>query len=208
MSGYSPTSSFGAHNILTPQRPSNRVSDATNHQPSHPTQPSLPPPPHMYSNNAPGLYSNPQIPGLSANFGGPPMPFAAIPDTNYTPQHPQAQYPMQSTGFPAFSPSAPQPQPHGQIHPQATTFFEPTRTDDRVVPPLDTEESSDAMDLDAREEGELSSGEVETEVSNPDYFRASQRVQKEFGTNFGAPITHSLGNDGRPLHTRSRDAGM
>ena len=156
--GYFPTTSLAAQNVSSSQHAAN-LSSGIPYPPYFPGHQALPPP-QMYNNSAANPYLNHYIPGLTTHYDGSSAPVATSAGRDYSAQYPRPQYPIPGIGVHSFQ-SPPRPTVVGEFSTQASPLSKAAPVATEVPPPLDAEASSDAMDLDTREEGELSSGDVE-----------------------------------------------
>ncbi|EEP78857.1 predicted protein [Uncinocarpus reesii 1704] len=135
------------------------------------------PPQPLYGTNGTDFGSSVQIPGLTPFANGmlPAHQTFPMPNMNtasYYPQPANTQSSGPSMGFPAFLSPADDSQGNAPHHPnnleQVIEEEQPTGSDQVA--------EQDSMDIDGREEGELSNGETETVIPDPQI--KSQNVRK------------------------------
>ncbi|KMU74890.1 conserved hypothetical protein, variant [Coccidioides immitis RMSCC 3703] len=177
MSGF-PLPSFGGHPPFPPQW---LPDQSSGHSADSYQKYSQLPPQSMYVTNGAGFSSNAQIPGLGTFTNGmlPTPQNFPIPNATPTPYYSQpthAQTPGPSVNFQPFL------RPLSQSRSNGKTTHNPNISEQTIgegrPTGLDQVETHDAMDLDGREEGELSNGEADGDGSHADHRANSQRAHK------------------------------
>ncbi|OJD16697.1 hypothetical protein AJ78_03167 [Emergomyces pasteurianus Ep9510] len=168
-SNYPPTPSFGGRYSTSHKWPPDPTSASSGEaSDAYPPRPQFPPPPQAYSTNNSSFKTNTQIPGLEGNNVSPipfvpPLQFMAPFRPSPYQQDPYAPIFTPPAGFPQQA-TAPPSQPNGltenvpSIRTGATTKeYDKTQGMTAMEPP-------ESMDLEDREEGELSNAEIEEEM--------------------------------------------
>nr|KMM67798.1 hypothetical protein CPAG_04131 [Coccidioides posadasii RMSCC 3488] len=177
MSGF-PLPSFGGHPPFPPQW---LPDQSSGHSADSYQKYSQLPPQSMYGTNGAGFSSNAQIPGLGTFTNGmlPTPQNFPIPNATPTPYYSQPTHAQTSGPSVNFQPFL---RPLSQSRSNGKTTHNPNISEQTIgegrPTGLDQVETHDAMDLDGREEGELSNGEADGDGSHADHRANSQRAHK------------------------------